>query len=130
MVKLVRILRVANGLKPDWGSVAVGDSRGCLPQNCLLLGNVCNLWCINQEDWFIKLILTCFEYASVGHLRSQMIIPACFLPIPMYFFKDTGRLDRYDVEVEGFGCLKYLFEVEMYLPSVCLYWYETVNRWR
>ena len=56
MVKLVRnrIFRVANGLTPDWDSVAVVDSRDCLPQNCLLLGNseidnVCNLWCINQH---------------------------------------------------------------------------------
>ena len=48
---LVRIFRGANGLTPDWGSVAVIDSRDCRPQNCLLLGNseidnVCNLWCI------------------------------------------------------------------------------------
>ena len=39
MVKLVRIFRVVNGLTPDWGSVAVVDSRDCLPQNCLPLGN-------------------------------------------------------------------------------------------
>ena len=45
----------------------------------------------------------------------------------MYFLKDTGRLDRDVVEVEGCDHSKYLFEVNRYLPAVCLHLYETVN---